>query len=317
MIKKLSIITFFLLVNQIFAQIPYGDGFAKDIKQYIESSTKQVLLVSKDGTNGVKALNISNKGKATLKLIPVSEATKYVLTMRASFSGGESIEENPRLDTFTAFTYVPSVLPRRELVFYDKNKKKINANWFTSAMPFRNWREYKDIFYPPANAAYMSLNFYSGLQEISLFIDDIKLRESEDEGSINCNPVIGKHGLYNYSGWKWPARGGKIVVMDNAKPAFDVKYGTSGADFPLSEPGTYRLSSKATANGYNPTIIIHFLDKSGKSIERLGTRKFGEPFYFTIPPETVRGRFLCYSSMLEEVRLVRIGDESKIKEVKK
>lgn len=317
MIKKITVLTIVFLLNQAFAQSPFNDGFSKDLKHYLENSKSQVSLVKRDGTQGTNALNISNKGQAALKLIPVNDSTKYTLTFRSSFSGGESAEENPRLDSFMAFSYIPAVLPKRELVFYDKNKKKINTGWFASAMPFRQWREYKDIFYPPHNAAFLSVNFYSGAQDISLFIDDLKIKETEDEGAINCNPVIGKHGIYNYSGWKWPAKGGKIVIMDNGKAAFDVKYGTSGTDFPLSEPGTYELTSKATANGYNSTIIIHFLDSSGKSISRLGTRLFGKPFHFTIPPETVRGRFLCYSSMLEEVRLVRIGDENKIKELKK
>ena len=317
MIKKITTLSIFLLLSQAFAQSPFNDGFAKELKSYVEKSSSQVSLVPRNGMNGVKALNISNEGQVALKLTSVNDQTKYTLTFRSSFSGGESAEENPRLDDFTAYTYIPKVLPKRELVFYDKNKKKINVRNFSSAMPFRQWREYKDIFYPPANAVYLSISFSSGAQDISLFIDDIKLKETEDEGAINCNPVIGKHGIFNYSGWQWPARGGKIVVMDNGKAAFDVKYGTSSADFPLSEPGTYLLTSKATANGYNPVIIMRFLDSSGKEISRLGTRKFGQPFYFTIPPETVRGKFLCYSNMLEEVRLVRIGDENKIKELKK
>lgn len=316
MIKKLTVLTIIFLMNQTFAQSPFNDGFAKALKSYIEKSSSQVSLVSRDGMKGVKVLNLSNKGQVVLKLIPVNDKTKYTLTFRSSFSGGESAEENPRLDNFMSYNYIPTVLPKRDLVFYDKNKKKINARNFTSALPFRQWREYKDIFYPPANAAYLSLNFSSGAQDISLFIDDLKLKETEDEGAINCNPVIGKHGIYNYSGWQWPASGGKIVIMDNGKTAFDVKYGTSSAEFPLSEAGTYMLTSKATANGYNPVIIMRFLNSSGKEISRLGTRRFGKPFYFTIPPETVRGKFLCYSNMLEEVRLVRIGDENKIKELK-
>ena len=82
--------------------------------------------------------------------------------------------------------------------------------------------------------------------------------------------------------------------------------------FPLHGPGTYALSAKATGNGYNSCVQVHVFDTKGNMLLKVSTRRYGPPSYFVPPKEAVTASFLVYSCLLEEVRLVRVGDENVI-----
>ena len=297
----------------------FGDGFASaDLAAYLDNPAKNgtLALVRADGMRGKRALRLKDKAQATFKMVPVDEDTKYTLTLRARFDGGEALEDNPRFDTFVTDGSKPPMLPHREIEFYDASRKRVRGRGsFASAMPLRAWQSYRDTFYPPMRAAFAKLIIRTPRAGLTCYVDDVKLEKTPDEGAINCNPVQGRYGLYDYSGWRRPASGGKIVRLDDGKIVFDTKYGTGGMTFPLSRGGTYALSAKRTGNGYNSVVIVHFLNGGLKKVGEVALRGSG-PRYFLLPDGVKRGAFLVYSNLLEEVRLNRIGDEKKINEVR-
>ena len=100
----------------------------------------------------------------------------------------------------------------------------------------------------------------------------------------------------------------------DGKTIFDTKYGSRGTAFPLPGPGTYALSAKATGNGYNSCVKLDVFDREGKKIMTTVLRRYEQTNYFVPPPEAASASLLVYSCLLEEVRLVRVGDENAIEQ---
>ena len=241
--------------------------------------------------------------------VRVRPDTKYTLSLDASFSGEvESIEENSRFEIFTRLGHISPVLPSRKLQFLNAAGQPLDSP-LQHAMPFRERHSYIDVFYTPASAASLRLHVASG-KGIQLSIHNLKVEETADEGAINTNPAF-VLGPMNYSGWKNVSRGGQIIDRDG-KTVFDTKYGSRSLSFPLQGPGTYALSAKARGNGYNSCVQVHVFDAKGTMLLKVSTRRYGPPSYFVPPKEAVTASFLVYSCLLEEVRLVRVGDENAI-----
>ena len=176
-------------------------------------------------------------------------------------------------------------------------------------MPFRDRHEYADVFYTPPQAASIRLSVSSG-DGVTLAMQDLAFAETVEEDALNVNPAF-RLGPFNYSGWQNISAGGKLIERDG-KTVFDTKYGSRGSRFPLSGPGTYALSATATGNGYNSCVKVDIFDAQGKKLMTSVLRRYDQSQYFVAPPEAVSASFLVYSCLLEEVRLVRIGDEKAI-----
>jgi hypothetical protein len=117
-----------------------------------------------------------------------------------------------------------------------------------------------------------------------------------------------------------PIDAANAMVIDDTGVRFEdmpvrpnTKYGSRSLSFPLQGPGTYALSAKATGNGYNSCVQVHVFDAKGDILLKVSTRRYGLASYFVPPKEAVAASFLVYSCLLEEVRLVRVGDENAIK----
>lgn len=295
---------------------PFGDGFATGkLEDYLEKADPRqtkITLVKVEGMKGESALRVTDKTTVLFKPVEIAANTKYTLSFRGCFTGGESIEENPRLDIAVMPRGNLQILPYHEIEFLDAERKKLQQSGIASGMPFRQWQDYIDIFHTPPNAAFIRLAVRSA-PGVTFSMDSVKLEKTPDEGAINVNPDF-KCGLHNYSGWSSLATAAKMILTKDGKPAFDTKYGSSSANFPASEPGAYQASAKFTGNGYNANIAARFYDGSGKMT---GSFRFGEKTHFILPPGSVYGNFLVYSGVLEELRLIRVGDESKIEEFRK
>ena len=249
-----------------------------------------------------------------LRELIVKPAIKYTLTLEARFEGdAESIEDNSRFDIFNQPGHPNGRLPSHEIRFLDRKGKPVGQP-LRYAQPFRNSHTYEDIFYSPHGAASVQIKLASG-KGLRLIVSQLKLAETPDEGALNPNPTFGL-GLSNYSGWKRIADGGDLIER-NGRVVLDTKYGSTGEMIPLTEPGTYAFSAKATGNGYNSIVIIRVYDSEGKELMRTGSRKYGPRTYFVPPKEAVAASFLVYSCLLEEVRLIRVGDENAITELQK
>ena len=97
----------------------------------------------------------------------------------------------------------------------------------------------------------------------------------------------------------------------------DTKYGSRGTVFPLPGRGTYALSAKASGNGYNSCVKVDIFDAQGKKLMSSVLRRYGETKHFVPPKEAASASFLVYSCLLEDVRLVRVGDERAIESLRK
>ncbi len=286
---------------------PVGDGFAGRMDQYLVDAARlpadRVSLVPARGMKGKKALRVAKEASAQFIDIPVDERTKYMLTLNARFDGGESAEENPHFLRFASPGGARPVVSTRELIFL--NEQKVPIHTTRIGLPYRESTPYTDVFYPPAKAKFLRLRFTAAMDDVVLFVDDIKLAKAPDEGAINANPVLGKYGPQDYSGWLNFANGASMVTLPDGTIAMDTKYGTTGMTFPISEPGAYELSVISESNGYNYSFLLRFVDENNKSTGQVSAWGHGRPIRFNLPPNTVRGQFLVYSSILKEARVVR------------
>lgn len=308
LVKRLISLCFALVALPALAAAPFDDGFASgNAGDYIEGGfpPDQIRIAPLDGVN---ALFIADT-HLRFRTVVVTPKTKYTLSFDGSFTGDvESIEENPRFAVFTQPWQKSRVLPSREIQFLDAAGKPTGRAPVFS-MPFREKRSYTDVFYTPPDAVTLRLNIASG-DGVTFAMRNLSLETTTDEDAINVNPTF-QLGPFNYSGWKNISAGGKIIEM-GGKTVFDTKYGSRGTTFPLPGPGTYALSAKATGNGYNSCIKVDVFDAEGKKLMTAVLRRYDQTNYFVPPKEAVSASFLVYSCMLEEVRLVRVGDENAI-----
>ena len=256
----------------------------------------------------VQVMAVSNS-TARLRDVTVKPGIKYTLTLKAAFEGDvESIEENPRFEIFARLGKTSPRLPSRRIEFLDAEGKSTGRP-LVYAMPFRNQRTYEDVFYTPTDATAVRISLASG-KEVRLVLSAVSVSQTADEGALNVNPAF-RLGPCNYSGWKNISAGGRLIRREG-KTVLDTKYGSTGQRIPLSKPGTYGLSAKATGNGYNSVVIVRVYDREGKQLMRVSTRRYGPRTHFVLPKNAAYGSLLVYSCLLEEVRLVRVGDEGAI-----
>ena len=116
-----------------------------------------------------------------------------------------------------------------------------------------------------------------------------------------------------------PIDAANAMVIDDRGVRFEdmpvrpnTKYGSRSLSFPLQGPGTYALSAKATGNGYNSCVKADVFDAEGEKLMTAVVRRYDQTTYFVPPPEAVSASLLVYSCLLEEARLVRVGDENEI-----
>lgn len=299
----------------------FGAVFATgSLADYLENADslkpeKAALVDNVQGANGKFCLRLGDNAEAKFKPFPISPGVKNTLSLRARFSGSEALEENPLFDELAKpQRWRMGIVPAYVIEFLDKGGAPISGKNLFGAMPGREWREYRRVFYPPDNAARMRLAVNSGKPAITCWADDIKLEKTPEQGAININPVSADHDLYDYSGWDSLALGSKRIMAEDGKVVFDSAYGSGGAPFPLHEPGTYRLYAKKRTTGYYSVVILRIYDQNKELTQMSIGRDNGADTYFILPPGTVRGGFLVYSSLLEEIRLNRVGDASKINE---
>ncbi len=264
--------------------------------------------VSRSAVDDPQVMLVSD-ATAHLHDVTVTPSSRYSLTLTAAFEGDvESIEENPRFEIFNQQGQTSSRLPSREIQFFDAAGNP-SGRPLTYVMPCRKLHNYQDVFYTPDDAVTARIRLSSG-KGIRLVLSQLRLEPSVNETTLNINPSF-EMGLNNYSGWRNISDGGKLIQREG-KTILDTKYGSTGQRIPLQEPGTYAFSALATGNGYNSVVIVRVYDAEDKELMRSSTRRYGPRTYFVPPPEAAYASLLVYSCLLEEVSLVRVGDENAI-----
>lgn len=290
---------------------PFGDGFAKmQLTAYLQpmgqKEQQHVTRITAPQMQGKAVLQFAGNTSVSFLDVSVQENTKYTLSMRARYDGAEAIEENPLFDIFLQFGRRTDVVPQRDIIFLDIEGKRLSS--LTTGIVFRQWHLYEDVFYTPAGTAFIRLTVDSGQEDIVLLLDDIKLGVTSDEGAINCNPIWSKRGPYNYSGWSRLAVGGKLIALEDGKVIFDTQYTSIGQVFPLNQPGWYELTTVSTSKGYSPAIMLNMLDANNKPTGQVRVGGRGYVRGFVLPEGTTQAYFNIRSVLLEELRVVRIGD---------
>ncbi|QDV26493.1 hypothetical protein [Aureliella helgolandensis] len=267
--------------------------------------------VSRFPIGGAQGMLVAD-ATALLRDVTVLPSTKYRLTLLAAGAGDvEWLEDNPRFEFFHQPGQTSAHLPAREIEFFNAAGQPIGRP-LAFALPYRQSHSYQDVFYTPDDAVTARIRLSSG-KGIRLALTRLALEPAADEKTLNVNPSFDL-GPDNYSGWKNIAAGGKFIQRDG-KTILDTKYGSTGQTIPLPESGTYALSALATGNGYNSIVIVRVYDSEGQELMRSSTRRYGPRTYFVPPPEAAYASLLVYSCLLEEVRLVRVGDENMINEM--
>lgn len=310
--KTIVVLTVVLSTRVTLAGAPLAIDFSsgKPADYFTRDTAGRVRVSSVDGA---KTMVIAD-ATARLSDVTVKPGTKYTLSVTAAFEGDVgSMEENPRFEIFNRLGQTSSRLPSRRIEFLDAAGKSTGRP-LVHAMPWRGRRTYQDVFYTPANAAIARIGLSSG-KGVRLALSRLGIEKTADEGALNVNPAF-RLGPDNYSGWRNIAAGGRLVQRDG-KTVLDTKYGSTGQTIPLSMPGTYALWAKATGNGYNSIVIVRVYDRQGKKLMQASTRRYGPRTYFVLPKNAAAASLLVYSCLLEEVRLVRVGDEGAIESLQK
>lgn len=305
--KYLLILLIVAAANVAIAAPPTEFDFSTgEPADYFTNETAGKVRTSRIGET--RAMVISN-ATARFHDIQVKSSTRYALKLEAAFEGDvESIEENPRFEVFSQLGQTSARLPSREIRFYDASGESVGQT-MRYALPFKNPRTYQDEFYTPEYASIARVSLASGT-DIRLMLSQLKFAEIGDEATLNINPEF-QLGPHNYSGWQNISGGGQLIQRDG-KTILDTKYGSTSQRIPLTKPGTYAFSAKATPNGYNSVVIVRVYDADGKELMRSSTRRYGPRTYFVPPNDAAYASFLVYSCLLEELRLQRVGDESAI-----
>lgn len=304
--KPLCCLLILLAANTAIAAQPLAIDFSVgDPADYFTEDTAAKVMRAAEAAQAMQVTD------ATVQLqdVTVIPASPYRLTLVAAFTGDvESIEENPRFDIFHQLGQTSSRLPSREIRFYDAAGKPTGRP-LTYALPYRKSHQYQDLFYTPDDAVTARIRLSPG-KDIQLTLSQLALEPTSNDATLNLNPAF-ELGPDNYSGWQNIAAGGKFIQRDG-KTILDTKYGSTGQRIPMQEPGTYAFSALATGNGYNSVVIVRVYDAEDKELMRSSTRRYGPRTYFVPPPEATYMSLLVYSCLLEEVRLVRVGDENAI-----
>ncbi|OGV55929.1 MAG: hypothetical protein A2X49_08060 [Lentisphaerae bacterium GWF2_52_8] len=290
-----------------------GDKFAQGkLENYLENakSLKESQAFFEPVKNAKENCLVLNKDTiAVFKPIPIKEDLKYKLSFMVRAETKETIEENPRLALILLGR--GSWLPCRDITFFDAEMKPLGRrSHYDGCLPFGTWFNFIDVFYPLPKAAFMQLSFQTR-KDSKLFIRDISLSPSPDEGSINTNPSFSL-GKYNYSGWPSKHTDGRLLERPDGRVIFDTGYGSGSESFPIS-PGKHRLYAKGSTYGGYQEIIFFFMDNNGKEISKTGMNSTPEGIQkeFMVPDGAVRGRFLIYNNVLDELRLTRVGENPK------
>lgn len=311
------LITMFLATICQAAPQVYGDKFASGhMDTYVEQATRAATFARFESGPQDRGQAITTTNVLTFKTVPVDANTRYRLSFVASTKSSETIEDNPRLSkiVFSARSFMPSC----SLRFYDKDAELITSTHESFTLPYAKWHDYQWVFYPPASAVSMQWVINPSDKDNTVTVADASLKVVTDKQSLNINPTFNM-GPYNLSGWD----GGSLRVAEDGQVLLVADYYAISSSFPLTEPGTYRLTLNASNFGRYNAVFLIFLDAKGKEISRYGQRpgrtkkeRLANPtgphkheFYLTPPAGTVRGNFLIYQSLVQEISLVRVGDE--------
>ena len=303
--------------GSVYAQMPFADGFERGtVQDYLETpgNARGITVAEADGTTG-KCLQFARgvRGQFRLAKSAVIAETKYKLSFRGKLVGDDTIETNSRLDVIQVAA--GHRLPGWQIHFFDADGKPLPKP-LRGAMLSSQWRPYVSVFYPPPRAVAAQVAIDLPSDDYAVLIDAMQLDACPDEGAINCNPDF-RYGPQAYTGWASLATGALLVEGGGGKRALDTAYGSSSEPFPLREPGTYRLAAKGTVHGGFHTVDLRLYDENGTLIKTrsLTATPAGASSDFVLPEGTVAGSLLVYNHLLEEVRLVRMGDKSKLAEL--
>lgn len=242
---------------------------------------------------------------------PVEGKKKYLLEMTAHVDGVDVVEKNSRIPEIQVMSGA-SLLPGWSMEFRDSAGKLLGSRSFNGMTFISEKRQtYTDVFHAPPGAVSMRLSFRMGKNSPEhLVISSIRFQESPDEGALNCNPEF----RAGYSGWNYFLRGALLMHREDGKAVFDTAYGSGGELFPLDGSGTYRLFGKGSAHGGYRVINFEQRDQNGKVIKviSLTATPQGNSVDFILEKDAVMGRLNSYNHLLEEVRVIRMGDESEL-----
>ncbi len=325
---KKSILSFIVLVfwvtSGVFAGTPFGDGFAGgQVGSYLENAEnlyEDATLVKSPGMTGKNCLRLTydNEIDARFFKVPVNDSTAYALSFRGRWKNNETLESNPMYEGALfekrralmdgIFRRALLCVPTMDILFYD-GKEKLIQDGIVMAMPYGKWREYRNVFYPPAGATSMRLKIKSSRNRGVFFVDNVKFETVKNQNGeiiLNFN-----NGSADYSGSVFGFRvDGALHILADGRSMIDSGCGNLSNAFRLNGPGKYRLKFKGEVirtKGYVPRLNVIFLNTKGEIIATVAADKLdAEPLDFTLPEEAVKIMLQIYNHRMEEIRIARL-----------
>lgn len=292
---RLFTILSLVLSASIASAAPFNDGFAlKAVDKYLENINELLNdagFEKQPEMKGAYCLRVRCENQKDAKFIPVSvtAGNKYKISFRTKFVGAETVEKNPTLRQTMrhggkqAYKYIPSF----DMRFLDAAGKGLRSS-YTVGIPFGKWQKQEIDFYAPPNTVSVQLAFNSGINDGTLYVDDVRfklLSKDNDNILLTFAPNTEKDG----------------------RQYFKTGYGDNTSIFPMKAESKYTITFKgADAWGYH-AVFIYFLDEKLKMIGKREPLKDPLKKIMTIqtPKKTKWGKFIIYNHLLESIEIKR------------
>lgn len=300
-------------VTATHAQVLGGELKGTDTAVYLRNAVAlydDAALIAAPDLSDVTALRLryDNELYAEFHPVPVKVGQSYTLSFKGRWDNRETIETNPTFATALRETWETGleVLPTLAVEFLNDRKEPLKTRVF-AVMPYGQWRDYRYSFAPPLGAMSVLVKVKSGRNRGSFYIAAPKLEAqpaSAETLAMNFRRddanIVGKAFGFLLDGTARVAGDGAILTNSGN--------GNRSDPFPLTAPGTYRLSLKGVAtNGKSKNIVLTFFDADAKRTGDVASTDLAlKPVEFALPDKTVAGQLTIQNHLLDEIRIERV-----------
>jgi len=283
----------------------FNDGFATGkAHHYILNAyelRRDLAFEETPGRAGRYCLRLRNENQTDARTViqPVTPGRQYEVSFRSKFVNDETLETTPILEETTrpGWKIRYRHLPIFEIVFLDKDKKGLRST--TVAIPYGEWRRHRTAFIALPNAKSVQFVFSSGLNNGTLYLDDMRFEARQDEAGKTVLRFDGDK--YDYSGWARPHVDAGMVTR-KGKGYFNTGYGSTTEKICVDSEATYRITLKGVHYGPRSWVVVSAYDENGKKLQG---DSFVAPCKTEIRITTSAGVRYCdlliYNCLLEEI----------------
>lgn len=237
----------------------------------------------------------------TKTAIPVNPGQKYQISFSAGTTGDHVLEENERIRIMNHRGAASSL----RIQFLDAENGTLNYG--DIYVLTRNPRKYVRVFYPPTNAASMTLAAIPA-KNTTLTVEklDVSTDLTGAEGEcLNPHPTF-ENGDVDTYGCR-PGYGGRFYQRPDGTTVFKTGFLGYTPSFPVKGNTYYTVCCRGVKHrGRGSWIVLECYDgKNRRPIKemRVNVSEKGEITKLLVPDGTVKANLRCYYVILEELRI--------------